>query len=357
MSQYSEYQNTYRLFFKNLTDIEGRSLSSPQLRVKNFSVKRDILTKQTSSFEVLQMPNAVLNGDIVGMYDSYGSIVFLGVVTEIKDNNVYAEQIIGIFDDNWLWNNPREASIEETLKTIIENDFQNNRDTLMSSIFSSFDITTTSTTNLTLQSQEEHYVTNFMSFLYDVYEKYGILININIPFEQETPTISIGKPNYRKLQIGNNTYAFRNFNIVNEVFETNKLVVYGEENGQYRGEWFTTTSGITDNPSALNRIQRIKTNIIFSDDDLNILKASSLRNQIFNHRIECDLVVENKLLNFDLLKLGQEVDLYYNGDYYNTILTGYQLDMSDGRPSEVIHLTFGLVRTSLTSKLFKRLNK
>lgn len=356
MLQYNEYHNTYRLFFKNLTDIEGKSITSPQLRVLNFNVKRDILTKQTSNFEVLQMPNAIQTGDIVGMYDQYGSIVFLGVVSEIKDNNVYAEQIIGIFDDNWLWNNPRETSIEETLKTILTNDFQNNRDTLMSSIFSSFDIQTTSQTNLTLQSQEDHYVTNFMSFLYDIYEKYNVLLTIDIPFEDETPTIKIGKPTYEKLQIGNNTYAFRNFNIVTEIYETNKLTVYSEETGTFRGEWYTTTSGITDNPGALNRLQKIKTNIVFSDDDLNILKASSLRNQIFNHRIECDLVIQNKLLNFDLLKLGQEVDIYFNGAYYNTVLTGYQLSLQDGRESEVIHLTFGLVRTSLTSKLFKRLN-
>ena len=357
MLQYNEFQNHYRLFFKNLTDIEGKSLTSPQCRVRNFSVKRDLLTKQTSSFEILQMPSAIENGDIVGMYDGFGTIVYLGVVTEIKDNTVYAEQIIGIFDDDWLWNNPRQSNLEETIKTILENDFQNNRDSLMRTIFGSFDIETTSETNLTLQSQEEHYIVNFMSFLYDIYEKYNIIISIDVPFEEGTPVIHIGKPNYNKLQIGNNAYAFRNFNIVAEVFETNKLTVYSEETGTFRGEWFTTTSGITDNSSALNRIQRIKTNIIFSDDDLNILKASSLRNQIYNHRIECDLVVQNKLLNFDLLKLGQEVDVYFNGDYYNTILTGYTLSMTDGKESEVIHLTFGLVRTTLTSKLFKRLNR
>lgn len=357
MLQYNEKYNNYRLFFKNLTDIEGKSLSSPQLRVRNFTVRRDLLTKQTSSFEVLQMPTAIQSGDIVGMYDAYGTIVYLGIVNQIKDNTIDAEQIIGIFDDTWLWNNPRETTIEETIKTILTNDFQNNRDTLMQTIFGGFDIQTTSSTQLTLESQEEHYTINFMSFLYDIYEKYNIIVSIDIPFEQDTPVIRIGKPNYKKLQIGNNTYVFRNFEITTETFETNKLVVYSEEDGTYRGSWFTTTSGITDNPSALNRVQRIKTNIVFSDDDLNILKASSLRNQIFNHRIECDLVIQNKLLNFDLLKLGQEVDVYFNGDYYNTVLTGYSMTMSDGKENEVIHLTFGLVRTSLTSKLFKRLNK
>ena len=70
MSQYNENYNHYRLFFKNLTDIEGKSLTSTQTRVRNFTVRRDLLTKQTSSFEVLQMPTAIQNGDVVGMYDT-----------------------------------------------------------------------------------------------------------------------------------------------------------------------------------------------------------------------------------------------------------------------------------------------
>ena len=62
-------------------------------------------------------------------------------------------------------------------------------------------------------------------------------------------------------------------------------------------------------------------------------------------------------MNFDSLKLGQEADIYYNGNYFNSVLTGYSMTMKDGKEDEVIKLTFGLVRTSLTSKLFKRLKQ
>jgi len=351
MYQYSEY----RLFFKKLTSIDNRSISTSLLRVKSFSVKRDLLTKAVSTFDVIAVPDAIENGDIVGMYDNFGTIVFLGVVQTIRDNTVEANQIYDIFDDNWLWNNPRKSTIEATIKQIIVNDFQNSNDTLLNTIFDAFTINTTSSTNQYLFTEEEHYVVNFASYLYGIYEKYGIQLLFDIPFENETPSIAIGIPSYSKLTISNNTSIFRNFTITRNVFETNKLVVYSEETGQYRETWYATTSGITDDPSALNRIPKIKTSIVFSDDAINIIKASNLRNQIYNHEITVELIDNNKLLNFENLKLGQEADIYYNDEYYNSILTGYEINMTDNVPSGVIILKFGLVRLSLTSKLFKRL--
>lgn len=350
-----QFNNEYRLFFKKLTYLEGKSISSPELKVMSFNLERDLLTKTTSSFEVLQVAEAVENGDIVGMYDSFGTILFLGVVTFLETNRIEASQIYNIFDDNWLWNNPRKSTLEETLKTIIVNDYQNSNDTLLNTIFDAFAINTISSTNQYLYTEENHYVTNFASYLYGIYEKYSIMLDFNIPFEERQPSIDIGIHQYPKLTISNNVHVFRNFQISTNIFETNKLVIYSESTGDYRTSFYATTSGIVDDPSALNRLQKINTNIVFSDEDVNIIKASSLRNQMYNHEITCELVINNKLLPIDKLKLGQEADIYYNGAYFNSILTGYSLSMTSDNPSEIITLKFGLVRTDLTSKLFKRL--
>ena len=351
-----QFNKNFRLFFKKLTDLTGKSLASTEFRVLNFEIKRDLLTKATSRFEIINVPSAIEVGDVVGMYDSFGTIVFEGIVNLIEDNTVQAEQMYDIFNDTWLWNNPQQATIEETLKSILVNDFQNNRDTLMASIFSSFDITTSSSTNLTLQSEDDRYQTPFASFLYEIYEKYGIVLNINVSYSEGRCNIDIGVPNYNRLKIANNVFAFRNFDIISEVYETNKLVVYSESTGDYRGEWFTTSTGITSDPQALNRIPKMKTEIVFSDDDIDTLKASSLRNEIYNHQIEFDLVFDNKLIPFTDLRLGQGADIYFNSDYYDTILTGYEYSMSNNNDgNETIRLKFGLVRTSLTNKLFKRL--
>lgn len=350
-----QFNSNYRLFFKKRTDTAGLPISSPTLKVRSFMLDRDALTKTSSSFEVLEVPLAVENGDIVGMYDSFGTIHFLGIVEYVDGNTIEATQIVELFDDDWLWNNPRKSTLESTLKTILQNDFQNTRDTLLNTTFGVFDLETISNTTQVLQSQESRYVTNFASFIYDLFEKYGIQFIFDIPFSASTPKISIGIPQYDKLVLGNNTMIFRNFSVVTNVFETNKLVLYGEENGEYRGTWYATTTGITDNPSALNRIQQIKTNIVFSDDAESIVKASNLRNQIYNHEISFDMVLDNKLLKFEDLHLGQEADIYIDGDFYSTILTGYRYQMTNLVTDGTVNLRFGLVRTALTSKLFKRL--
>lgn len=350
-----QYNQSYRIFFKKLTDLDGKSISSSQLVTTSFHIERDTLKTTSSSFTVLQVPSSIENGDVIGMYDSFGDIIFLGVVSSIEDNTVQANQMLDIFADNWLWHNPRLSTIENTLKSIITTDYQNSNDTLLNTIFGTFDVNTISNTNLQLETRDSRYVTPFSTFLYDIYEKYSIQVLFDVPFEEQTPSINIGIPNYQKLQIGNNVSFLRNFNVNTDIFETNKLVVYSEETGDYRATWFGTTSGITDNPSSLNRLQKIKTNIVFSDDDINILKASSLRNQMYNHEITCELILKNNLIGFKDLHLGQEVDLYYGDDYYNTILTGYSMECDDGKEIETITLKFGLVRTSLTSKLFKRL--
>lgn len=351
-----QFNNEYRCFFKKLTSIENRSISTNALKVKSFSIKRDALTRAMSTIDVIATPPSIENGDIVGMYDAYGTILFLGIVQTIKDNTIEAGQIYSIFEDKWLYDRTNVNNIEGAVKSILINDFQNSNDTLLNSIFDCFTLNTISTTNLRLESKESRTVIDFDSFLYDLFEKYGIQLIFDIPFENTTPTISIGRPTYSKLTISNNTSIFRNFTITRNIFETNKLVVYGEENGEYRGSWYTTTSGITDDPSALNRIPKIKTNIVFSDDDINVIKASNLRNEIYNHEITVELVDNNRLLNFEDLKLGQEADIYYNDNYYNSILTGYTIRMENEIPSGKIELKFGLVRLNLTSKLFKRLS-
>lgn len=353
----SLFNDEYHLFIKKLTDLDGYSLSSPQLRVKTFTIKRDLLRKATSSFEVLEIPSVLENGDVVGMYNEYGQIVYLGVCNFKEDNVIQTEQMYSIFDDSWLWNNPAQASIELTLKKIIEDDFQGNADTLMQTIYGAFSLSTVSATAQTLQSQEDRYVVSFADFLYDVYEKYGILLDFNIPYAPGTPAISIGKVSAAKLTLSNNTAIFRNFDIVKNVYETNKLIVYSESTGTYRETWYATTSGITNDSSSLNRLQKIKTNIIFSDDSISILKASSLRNEIYNHEITVDLVVDNNLMSTDMLTLGADADIYYNDEFYNSILTGYEMRYNNGVSGETINLKFGLVRTTLTNKLFKRLTK
>lgn len=344
----------YRGFIKDNQNLAGQSLGSPDLRILSMTINRDILSKATSDFEVVSVPDAAAEGNVFGVYDDYGKTVYIGVITSISGNVIQTDQIISLFDDNWLWSNPAAVTIEQTVAEIIQNDWATNIDSMLQNIFSQFTITAgTNSVQLSLPTQEENFVTNFMEFIFQLYEAYGVLLDIDIAYNDTTPTITVFKPSYQKIQLGNNTNAVRNFNITTETFETNKLVLYSKDGATYRGSWYGTTSGITTNSAAGNRLPKINTKYVFSDDPEDDIIGDNLQDEMYNHKINVELVLANKLYNFDDFKLGQEFDIFYNDTYYNSILTGYKITVDSEGKADIVTLVFGKVRYSLENKLYK----
>ena len=343
----------YRGFIKVINNLAGLPIGNSDLRVRNISIRRDILTSANSEFEVLGIPDEAEVGNVFGCYDEYGKIIYLGVITNIEDNTIQTNQIIALFNDKWLWNDPKLATIEQTVQSILQTDFQNNADSLIRTIFSQFNIVISSTgTSLLLPTQKDHYVVNFMEFIFQLYTSYQILLDINIPYGAESPTITILKPAYPTIKLSNNTNTLQNFNVMQETYETNKLIIYAKD-GTYRNTWYGTLEGITDDDDYTNRLPKVKTNIVFSDDPEDDLVADNLSSQMYNHKIEVDLVLNNKLYNFDDFKLGQTFEIYYKNKVYNSVLTGYSININENGISEMVTLTFGIVRVSLIDKLNK----
>lgn len=347
----------YRGFIKNITNLTGNSLGSADLRIKSMSVKRDILSKASSDFEVISVPSAAEVGNIWGVYDDYGTIVYLGVISSISGTNIQADQIVSIFDDKWLWYDPQLGTIETTIEKILADDFVGSVDTMQSAIWSQYSITSSSSTNNQLETHENNYVTNFMDFIISLYENYEILFDISIPYSAGTPTIDIGKNTATPLQLGNNTFALRNFNIDRETTQTNKIVILNQEGSEVRGIYYATTSGITEDDTSLNRLPKINTEYVFSNDPIADVVASKLSNDMYNHKITCEMVLKNKLYDFGDFTLGRHCDIYYNGQYYNSILTGYEINIDNQGEAEKVKLIFGKVRYSLEKKLYTESNK
>ena len=346
----------YRGFIEEITNLAGLPIGSSDLRVKNIQIKRDILTSATSEFEVLDIPDEAREGNIFGCYDEFGKITYVGVITNIEDNTIQTNQSIALFNDKWLWNNPLQATIELTVKSILQADFQNNADSLMRTVFSQFDLYIDSTgTSLVLPTQKDNYVVNFMEFIFQLYENYQILLDINIPYGAERPSITILKPAYPTIKLSNNTQSLQNFNIMKETYETNKLLLYDKDGTTLRGAWYGTTQGITQDDTDVYRLPKIRTNIVFSDDDPADIVADNLSSQMYNHKIEVELVLNNKLYNFDDFHLGQSFEIYYKGKVYNSILTGYEIEIDENGTSDMVKLVFGIVRVSLVDKLNKLL--
>lgn len=343
----------YRAFIKERTDIGGYPIGSSDLRITSFTLKVDALNKAVSTISVMNIPPIVKEGDILCVYSQQGKVIYQGVITKLG-STIQCDQIESLFDDDWLWNDRRIDVLEENIKEIIELDFKNSNDPILRSIFQ-FDINTVSKTTIKLPSQELNYVKNFTTFIYELFDKYNVRFIFDIDFTPKKPILKIGMEDSTKIKFSNNVNYVLNISKVTEVYETNKLVVYSED-GDYRATFYGTRSGISDNPNQLDRFAKVKTNYVFSNDELNIIKAQNLRNQMYNHEIKVEMVLDNNIYDFWSFKLGQEFDIFIGRDYFNTILTGYELRYKN-ELMDTVSLTFGKVRTKLEDKLNKNAQK
>lgn len=345
----------YRGFIKKINALDGMAIGSADLRILNMRIKRDILTKATSEFEVIGIPNAATVGDVFGVYDNSGKTVYLGVINSLENGVINTDQIIGIFDDNWKYNDVLTNSIEGKIKGIIERDFANSQDALQASIFSKFDINKTTDTINNFEYTSSRSL-NFMNFLIDAYDTYWVLTDIDVKYNAVRPTITIGTPIYPTIKIGNNNTAFRNFEIIQEEQQNNKLIIYDSKGAVLRATYYATPDGITTSSSSATRPTKIRTVIVNSDDALENIVAANLSDKMYSHQINVDLVLNNKLYNFNEFNLGQEFDIFYNGEYYNSILTGYDVEVSGEGNAETVSLCFGKVRYTLENRIYEIAN-
>lgn len=348
----------FRLFAKDCLDLKGRVKSD--VLCLSFDLKRDLLEKSVSTFNVEFIDTNLDVGDVVGLYDSYGTVYYVGVIDEINrtDNQLSCTSNISYFKYLWLYDDLRSesGSTEELLKKEFENVFINSTDYLLNKKYSDIGITLLSN-DLTFQMplKGEKTTLDFEDFLYELFESYGIVCDFGISFQENNPTLTIDSKVSRRdpIKIGNNFNKIQNFSIQTETFENNKLIIYSED-GTLRGTYFGTGAGITTDDEHPLRPKKVNNVIVFSDDDLDIIVAENLQESMYNHKISFDMILDNSFYDFfNLFKLGCPVEIWYNGIYFNSIFTGYEfIKESDAEVSQV-RIVCGKVRNSLTSKILK----
>ena len=350
----------YRIYVKDGLDLGGMAIANVQCTA--FSIERDLLTTATSRFEVLEMPGNIKNGDVLGLIDPYGTIVYNGVIEAIEDD-ITCRQMLSMFNDKWIWRDPTsETTIEGKIASIINTDFINSSDPLLASKFP-FTVTTTSQTEGTFEQHtktkteggqqieyvDKTHVENLEKFFYSLYDTWGVKIDIEVPFNAVTPTITIGQATKPSLKVGNNALIIRNLTPFTEIFQKNKLVIYDKEGDNIRAEFFATTNGITTDASDPLRLPVINTEYVFdTDKDVDEIKSEKLQEEMYNHKINFDLLIDNKLYDFFNFELGMPFEVWYYSDYYSTLFTGYELALTNGSDLSVVHITYGKVRNKLT---------
>lgn len=349
----------YRIYVKDCLDLAGRVKS--ESICLSFDVRRDLLEKSVSTFNLDRIDTNVDVGDLVGLHDGFGTLYYVGVIDEIDRTamQISCTSNISYFKYEWLYNALRSESghTETLLKKEFENVFINSDDYLMRRKYGDIQIIlNTNDLNYLLPLKDEKATINFEDFLYDLFESYGIICDLRLNFQPSTPTLTIDSSvvTNAPIKVGNNFNKVQNFTIETDTFETNKLIVYSEDGTEYRGTFFGTTGGITEDDESPLRLKKINNAIAFSDDSIALVKAQHLRNEMYNHKITFDMVLDNSFYDFfNLFKLGCPIDVWHNGTYYNTLFTGYEFIKENDAEISQVHIICGKVRNSLTSKILK----
>ena len=72
---------------------------------------------------------------------------------------------------------------------------------------------------------------------------------------------------------------------------------------------------------------------------------------MYNHKLTFDLIIDNFLYTFGDFNLGGGLDIYNGDDYYNSVLTGYEIHKDSNQSITSVQFICGNVRTKLTQKL------
>lgn len=338
----------HRLFFKDRLNPAGAVKSVA--RIVSYTIEKDALVCKNSTFTVDTVPLNVNEGDIAVVVDQFGTNVYEGIVMRSDSlSEVECEQMQSLFRDAWIYDKTSATTIEQTILNKINGRFRNSTDPREYAAFNPWQMSVSTSTPGALISQAANTVVNFDDFLYQMFDKFLIVPCFSVPFSESNPTITIGKSIKPKVVLGDNSRYVFDVRTVIEIAEVNKLVIFSAS-GAYRTTYYSSNNGIVADASELSRLSTVNTSYVFSDDSLSAIVALNLSSDMYNHKIEVDLALNSGPYDFWDFELGQTFDVWTNGHYFNTILTGYKIEKSDGLDITVTTLTFGKVRTKLTDK-------
>lgn len=327
-----------------------------------FNIKTDLLTNANSSITVMDLPEGINEGDVLVLYDPKGITIYQGVIKSISGNTISCSQMQSFYKGTWIYNVHPSNSLEQEISWLLTR-YSNGyiykssyRDTWVSQRLSGITPRYTASTSVKLPTDldedgnEQLTEMDMEKWIYELYEKYGIVFRFTINVYGAN-YVDIEVPSYSTIKVGNNMFAIQNMSPVTSIEETNRLIIFKQDK-TYRTTYVATKNGIVENPSNnQNRFNITNTVIVYSDDDAADLVAANLPQQMYNHKLSFTLILKNFIFEFDDFKLGGSLDVWKDDDYYNTVLTGYELRKEANKNIVSVDFVCGKVRTALTKKL------
>ena len=350
----------YRCYVKDQLDLEEAPKSF--MVVDTFTVKPDLMTNSTSTINVQELSSNVNIGDVLVLYDPMGTPLYNGVIKAIDDNKITCSQMQSFYKGTWIYNVYPSSTLEEEIAYLLGQYAQGKiygstyTDDLVAQRLGGITIDYVGTTSANLPTDldadgnEQYTQKDMEQFIYELYENYGIIFQFEINLVG-TNYVHIKVPDYQPIKVGNNMFAIQDMSPMTTIEETNRLIVFAQDK-TYRKTFVATKNGIVEEPTTTaNRFDITNTKIVFSDDDLSDLVSANLPESMYNHKLDFNLIIKNFIYEFGDFNLGGGLDIYYNDEYFNSVLTGYEISKASNQNITSVHFICGKIRTKLTNLL------
>lgn len=362
----------YRCYIKDQLYLTQRPKAF--LRVDTFDIRTDLMTTANSVINILdtlteddrvsameELSN-VNNGDILVLYDATGTTLYQGVIKSIEKNKITCSQMQSFYKGTWIYNIHASNSLEEEIAWLLGQYSQGKiynstyTDPLVAQRLGGITIDYTAATTVNLPTDldedgnENHTQYDMERWIYNLYETYGIIFDFEINFSGPN-YVHIKVPSYSSLKVGNNMYAIRDMAPTTSIEEVNRLIIFARD-GTYRTTYVATKNTIEEEPSTtMNRFDLTNTKIVYSDDTAADLVAAYIPEQMYNHRLNFTLLINNFIYEFGDFNLGGQLEVYYFNEYYDTVLSGYEITKQSNQNISEVKMICGKVRSKLTQKL------
>ena len=351
--------SAYRMFVKDAWNLTQRAKANFPLYSGQFGEDQESL--MTSTFQAYEVPSNVDVGDFCGVYDGYGRVVYSGIIQDIRDTNIEARSILSLWDaDQEVVYGAYDTYMEDKLVTVMKMFFVG---ALMARIKNAMTITAGSSTStdpmIIGYNALDLPVKNIYSQIKEEIDAYGIYPYISLPYAPSSNiTIDIRTCTKSSVTIANNAACILNIDVGEEESFINTLIVKRDQgNGTtYIDSWhlysdgqYRTTPGVYY-PLGYKKF-KIKVIKVKQSDYYAGLVQQQMPPLIHNHRITFDMLLDNDLYDFYDWELGMPMEIWKDGKYYESIMTGWQMSFEGENNPSVVRITCGTARSTLTEVL------
>lgn len=361
-------------------------------RIKTAKIKEDIMSRTTSTIEMIEMPSLYQNDMPLFVRDSRGKTVYGGIIKGINGNSITCREPLSIVDGDIVLNTPNynlDFTVNARIRSIIDlylfgwpiikthtNDGANPLFANNNALRRKGEPYLFAYDNYVYFDLNKNYITKFPSidgvsvgnleeFILNLANQYVICFKPSIYTYASTKKSlmrveAINPYVIDKITFGNNSEEITNVSIDVEDTEATILQVFNTAATTLRGIFGIKNDGTVEelptNYSDLSAdflcYNNCKLKILCSDEKLGDLKTQYLSNAFYNHKITFDVDLTKGTFKFDDFSLGRRVDFYYGNKVYNSIISAREYQINEN--SDVISslkVTLGKVRTNLTNKL------